>query len=191
MSMRKYFLALPLTVLLASCGFLAYTEEDTPVITEISQVVDVKAAWAVPLEKIPEKYRESYKDKIVVVSKKNNLKKDAKYVPLSVQEESWDNATVGTAVGGILTGLTGFFPWLAGIEGLLALLIPRKRQHYASAMKNMATLDLKDSIGDLAKGLGLVHSSPVTAEVWEKQRKKKKTARKPKTPKNKPELLVE
>lgn len=189
--MKKSLLVFTLSLSLASCGLLQPRGvEDTLVVTEITQVIDTKEAWQVPLEKIPEKFRESYKDKIVVVARKDNLKADAKYVPLSVQEESWDNTSVRTAFDGILAGLTGFFPWLAGVEGLLALLIPRKRQHYASAMKHVATLDLKDSLADLAKGLGLAHSSPVTAEVWEKERKKKKV-KKPKKQVEKPEVLTD
>lgn len=190
--MRKYFLALPLSVLLASCALLQPRDpQDTLVVTEISQVVDIAQTYPLPIEKIPEKFRETYKDKVVVLAKQDNLKPDAKYVPLTTDEEAWDDTTVHTAISGLLAGLSGFFPWLAGLEGLMALLIPRKRQHYASAAKNLATLDLKDSLADLARGLGLAHSSDHTKEVFEREVKKKKVRKKKVKVEPKPEVLTD
>lgn len=189
--MRKY-LILPLVLMLASCNLIPPADSDL-VLTEINQVVAIDEIYQVPLDKIPEQYRQTWKDKVIVVSRKDNLKSEAitgsKYVPLNLSEQSWDSTTVHNVFSSLLTGLTGFFPWLAGVEGLLALLFPRKRQHYASAVKNFATLDLRTSLVDLAKGLGLSHSNETTKEAWEGQRKVKKV-RKPRKKKTEPAVIT-
>lgn len=169
---NKYILLLLLLVmLLPGCALLKSASEGL-VVTDINSVMDISDVFQLPLDKIPEEYRETYKDVTLVMTRESNLKAGAVKVPIS-NPAKWDETTISTVLSALMTGLTGFFPWLAGLEGLFALILPRKRQHYASALKNVATLDLREGLKNLAKGLGMIHSSQTTKNVWEAGQKTK------------------
>jgi hypothetical protein len=63
---------------------------------------------------------------------------------------------IGAALGGLGVGL----PWIAGFEGVLALLSRRKRGHYANAAKAAVTLHPKDAVTSVVKALGAMHTNP-------------------------------
>lgn len=69
--------------------------------------------------------------------------------------------------------LTTFFPGLLAFEGVAALLIRRKRKHYVAAIKNLVpydgVVDVKEAATDVARALGLAHSSPTTKEIFESE----------------------
>lgn len=117
----------------------------------------------VPPDALPEKLREAWQGKTIVLAPKEAVQSDAPQVPL------YPKSAVDTAVGDMVAIgfdiLSAFFPWLAAYSGVIALLFRRPRQHFADAIKAALPLDgnidLKGSVMSLAKGLGMLHTQPV------------------------------
>jgi len=69
----------------------------------------------------------------------------------------------GDVVNDVWDYAAGFVPVLAGFEGLMALAFPRKRRHYANAVKAVVPFDGKVEVGpaltSVVKALGAAHSS--------------------------------
>jgi len=162
-------LALPFS----SCGVVEWVNDQDMVLTTLDQVQDAKkdAVVILPTDKIPEKYRETWKDEVVVLAPEDSLKANSSFVPLSTSKDDWGGGEVLTAAQSLLRAGSTFFPWLAGFEGLLLLLFRRKRQHYTNALKSLAPtgegINLKEGLRSVGKALGMVHSSDATKDVFE------------------------
>jgi hypothetical protein len=159
----------------SSCKVVEWVNEQNMVLTTLDQVQQDKREDAIilPTEKIPEKYRESWKDEVVVMAPEDALKVNAVFVPVSTEEEDWGGDALVTVAQSVLRAGTTFFPWLAGFEGLLLLLFRRKRQHYSSALKSLAPtgegINLKEGVMSVGRALGMVHSSEATKDIFEEE----------------------
>ena len=157
----------------SSCSVMDWVNDQNMVLTTIDQVQDDKKdeALILPMDKIPQKYRETWKDEVVVLVPEDSLKANSSFVPVSTDEDDWGSGEVLTAAQSLLKVGSTFFPWLAGFEGLLLLLFRRKRQHYANALKSLVPtgegINLKEGLKSVGKALGMVHSSDATKEVFE------------------------
>lgn len=142
-----------------------WLDEQDLVITTIDQISEahVGEVQTLPTNAIPEKYRESWKDDVIVLSKKDWLIPDGLYVPVSLQEEEWTDDTVATLAEAIFKGATTFFPWLAAFEGLLGVIFKRKRENYVAAIKAIVPyngkVDFKSFLASLGKALGGLHTT--------------------------------
>ena len=174
--MKKIFLLGVLLVFsagLASCSVFDWVNDKNLVVTTIDQVKDGSRGDLVvlPTEKIPEKYRESWKDDVVVVAPEDSLKPDAAFVPLSTEGDSWDMGAVGTLLSAAAKAGATFFPPLAGLEALLLLLFRRKREHYKNEVKSIlpvnGSVDLTEGVKSVGRALGMVHSSESSKEAFE------------------------
>ena len=161
--------ALPFT----SCGVMDWVNEQDMVLTTLDQVKDAEKGDVVilPTDQIPEKYRETWKDEVVVMAPEDSLKPNSAFIPVSTDKSDWGSGTIVTAAQSVLKAGTTFFPWLAGFESLLLLLFRRKRQHYANALKSLAPtgegINFKEGLRSVGKALGMVHSSETTKDVFE------------------------
>jgi|TARA_Y100000310_G_scaffold334388_1_gene414060 hypothetical protein len=156
-----------------SCGAVDWVNEQEMVFTTLDQVDKAKRGDIIvlPTEKIPEKYRESWKDEVVVLAPEDSLIPTATYVPVSTESEDWGpNALVSAAQGLLRFGST-FIPQLAGLEALLLLLFRRKRKHYKNALKSLAPtgegINVMEGVKSIGKALGMTHSSEGTEEVFD------------------------
>jgi len=133
---------------------------------------------SVPIEALPQKLRDAWKDKTVVLAPKDAVLPDAPQVPL-YPKSAVDDAT-GDMVAIAFDILSAFFPWLAAYSGIIALLFKRPRQHFADAIKAALPLDgnidLKGSVTSLAKGLGMIHSQVASKQVETSRIDETKTA---------------
>ena len=158
---------------LASCSVFDWVSNKDLVVTTLDQVrEDSRGDLAIlPTEKIPEKYRESWKDDVVVVAPEDSLKPDASFVPLSTEEGDWNSGTIGTLLAAAAKAGSTFFPPLAGLEALLLLLFRRKREHYKNAAKSIlpmnGSVELREGIKSVGRALGMVHSSESSKEAFE------------------------
>ena len=161
--------ALPFT----SCGVMDWVNEQDMVLTTLDQVKDANKDDVVilPTDRIPEKYRETWKDEVVVMAPEDSLKPNSAFIPVSTDKDDWGGGEVLTAAQSLLKAGSTFFPWLAGFEGLLLLLFRRKRQHYTNALKSLAPtgegINLKEGVKSVGRALGMVHSSDATKDVFE------------------------
>ena len=167
---------------LSSCKLVDWVNQQDMVVTTLSQVQKGQRAEAVilPTDEIPEKYREAWKDKTVVLTPQSSLLEDATFVPVSTESSSWDsNALVSLAQGALSVGST-FIPQLAGFEALLILLFKRKRKHYGNALKAIAPtgqgINIKAASQSIGKALGMAHSSTGSGETFDKEEMKSKKA---------------
>jgi len=157
----------------SSCGVVDWVNDQDMVLTTLDQVQDDKkdAVVILPTESIPQKYRETWKDEVVVLAPEDSLKVGSAFVPVSTSKDDWGSGEVLTAAQSLLRAGSTFFPWLAGFEGLLLLLFRRKRQHYTNALKSLAPtgegINLKEGLRSVGKALGMVHSSDATKDVFE------------------------
>jgi len=174
--MKKIFLLGVLLVFsagLTSCSVFDWANDKNLVVTTIDQVKEGSRGDLVvlPTEKIPEKYRESWKDEVVVVTSEDSLKPDAAFVPLSTEGDSWDTGAIGTLLAAVAKAGSTFFPPLAGLEALLLLLFRRKREHYKNAAKSIlpmnGSVDLREGLKNVGRALGMVHSSESSKEAYE------------------------
>ena len=176
--MKRVFLISVLFLLpvMASCSVFDWANDKDLVVTTLDQVKEGSRGDLVvlPTEKIPEKYRESWKDEVVVVASEDSLKPDASFVPLSTEGEDWNSGTIGTLLAAVAKAGSTFFPPLAGLEALLLLLFRRKREHYKNAAKSVlpmnGSVDLKEGFKNVGRALGMVHSSEASKEVFEDEK---------------------
>ena len=115
---------------------------------------------------VPKEIREAeaFKDKKFILAPKEMLKPDCMTsVPLDPTSEGFISGTFGA----VLTGFGIMFPKLAALEGFLLFLSRRKRQHYAAAVTSLAKADVKSSVVNVGRALGMAHSSPDTKAVFE------------------------
>ena len=157
----------------SSCSVMDWVNEQDMVLTTLDQVKDADKGNVVilPTDRIPEKYRETWKDEVVVMAPEDSLKPNSAFVPVSTDKADWGGGEVLTAAQSLLKAGATFFPWLAGFEGLLLLLFRRKRQHYTNALKSLAPtgegINLKEGVKSVGRALGMVHSSDATKDVFE------------------------
>ena len=162
-------LALPFS----SCGVVEWVNDQDMVLTTLDQVQDAKkdAVIILPTDKIPQKYRETWKDEVVVLAPEDSLKANSAFVPVSTVKDDWGSGEILTAAQSLIKAGSTFFPWLAGFEGLLLLLFRRKRQHYTNALKSLAPtgegINLREGVKSVGRALGMVHSSDATKDVFE------------------------
>lgn len=123
-----------------------------------------------PREKLPIKLQEVFKGDLVVAPRE--LLKDESKFWISTDPEDYEEPDVqGAAVWGVFDIAKVLFPGLIGIEALLGLLIPRKRIHYTKMIKALnpaygGTVDIKEAMISLARGIGVAHSSPESKEAF-------------------------
>ena len=168
---------------LASCSVLDWVNNQNMVITTIEQVQDGKKGEAVilPTDKIPEEYRTTWKDKVVVMAPRESLRADStSFVPVSTNSGMWGgDAILSLAQGALKVGST-FIPQLAGFEAILLLLFKRKRKHYGNALKAIAPtgegINIKTASQSIGKALGMAHSSNGSGETFDKEEAKAKKA---------------
>ena len=159
----------------SSCGAVDWVNDQDMVLTTLDQVQQGKRKDVIvlPTDKIPEKYRKSWKDEVVVMASEDTLKSDAFFVPVSTEGEEWGGDALVTVAQSVLRAGTTFFPWLAGFEALLLLLFRRKRQHYSNALMSLAPvgegINIKEGLASVGKALGMVHSSEATKDVFEEE----------------------
>jgi len=166
---------------LASCSVLDWVNNQNMVITTIEQVQDGKKGEAVilPTDKIPEEYRTTWKDKVVVMAPRESLRADStSFVPVSTNSGMWGgDAILSLAQGALKVGST-FIPQLAGFEAILLLLFKRKRKHYGNALKAIAPtgegINIKTASQSIGKALGMAHSSTGSGETFDKEEEKSK-----------------
>lgn len=103
---------------------------------------------------------------VVITPSKNVQPESTTAIPIEGvdlgSEDGWldflTNPGVHSILTGLLTGVEGAAPFLLGIEGLLAIFSSRKRQHYASAAKNLATFKPGEAVKSAVKALGAMHT---------------------------------
>ena len=168
---------------LASCSVLDWVNNQNMVITTIEQVQDGKKGEAVilPTDKIPQEYRASWKDKVVVMAPRESLKADStSFVPVSTDSSMWGGDAIMSLAQGALSIGSTFIPQLAGFEALLLLLFKRKRKHYGNALKAIAPtgegINIKSASQSIGKALGMAHSSTGSGETFDKEEIKAKKA---------------
>ena len=117
-------------------------------------------------DKIEEALGASETNKVVITPKKNVNPESTMAVPVEgtdlTSEEGWldflTDPSVNALLHGLLNGVEGAAPWLLGIEGLLAVFSSRKRKHYASAAKSLATFKPREAVISATKALGAMHT---------------------------------
>lgn len=176
-SVKLLLATMLLTLGLASCSLLGQVEDKNLVLTTQNQVQPTE--WGnvdiISTELIPAEFKEAWKDEIVVVAHKEQLIPDAKSVPISLKSERWDWNSILDLISGAATVGATWFPPLALLEGILTMIFPRKRQNYANMVKSLSKADIKEALANAVKGLGWVHSSEKTAEVFKAELDMKKT----------------
>ena len=168
---------------LASCSVLDWVNNQNMVITTIEQIQDGKKGEAVilPTDKIPEEYRTSWKDKVVVMAPRESLKANSTlFVPMSSDSSMWGGDAIMSLAQGALSIGSTFIPQLAGFEAILLLLFKRKRKHYGNALKALAPtgqgINIKAASQSIGKALGMSHSSSGSGKTFDKEEIKAKTA---------------
>lgn len=171
---------------LASCSLLKeqaqILEDQKLVITTIPNVQEQfrNEVKFVPTDMIPAEFKTAWADEVVVIAREDQLVADGKAVPISVSSERWSWDSILTLLETGLTVGSTWLPPLALLEGILTMLFPRKRQNYTNMLKNLipsdGKIDIKAAAADAIKGLGWVHSSEKTAEVFKAEQEMKKTS---------------
>jgi len=158
-----------------SCGVMDWINQQDMVLTTLSQVEveHREKVMVLPTDQIPEEYRESWKDEVVVMAPEESLLPNSSFVPVSTESSDWDNnALVSVAQTALKIGST-FIPQLAGFEALLLLLFRRKRKHYKNALVAMAPtgegMNFVEGAKSIGKALGMSHSSEGSEEVFEEE----------------------
>ena len=134
---------------LASCSVMDWVNNQNMVITTIEQVQDGKKGEAVilPTDKIPEEYRTSWKDKVVVMAPRESLKANSTlFVPMSSDSSMWGGDAIMSLAQGALSIGSTFIPQLAGFEAILLLLFKRKIRR-KSKLKKLRFLSIATIIG--------------------------------------------
>lgn len=166
-----FFLAFVL--LFAGCaGYPPYLEGN--VVTTSEWVLpDYKGEFgSVPVESLPQELQDAWRGKTIVVVPKNAVMPEAPQIPLKPNSD-WLGFIEGVATIG-WDMLVAFFPGLAAYAGIIALLFRRPRQQFAEALKALlptdGTVDIKGAVVSVAKGLGMLHTTPqkVVEEPLEK-----------------------
>lgn len=105
--------------------------------------------------------------KTVVIVDKSLVKDPTKAVDL-------EDPNAGDLVGVGLGVANALWPGIAALEGLGLLFSKRKRQHYASAIKQAApvngNVEIKEAIVSIGRALGVAHSSEQTKTTFESER---------------------
>lgn len=118
----------------------------------------------IPTEELPTEIAESEKleGKKVIIAPVELLKPECTQVPLVPQDQGWMGWAL-SAVGAAVGVASLWIPKLAMLEGFLALLSRRKRQHYVAAAKSAlpydGTIDMKGAVTSLGKALGILHTN--------------------------------
>jgi len=166
----------------ASCeGVGSFLKQQDLVVTNADNILPGKedTAIVVPTEKIPEKYREAWKDEVIVAAPRESVKPGSNAVPISLDGDDWDLGAVGSLAQAALRVGGTFFPPLLGLEAVLALLFRRKRKHYANAYKSIlpgnGSVDLREGAKNVGRALGMAHSSESTKVVYEDEEREAKT----------------
>ncbi len=157
---------LALTLLVGGgCEVFGTPSDQIWVVTSESQVRPecIEGSLPIDLTRVAPVLKEKFPEENFIMSKKECLIPNAVFAPVTLDHSEWDWGNLG---GALIGSLKEFLPGLAGLEALLLLLFPRKRTHYASAAKSLATLHLKDTLTSLGKALGVAHSSEGTKEVF-------------------------
>lgn len=167
------FVAIPAT---AGCTLLQSMFEDK-VVTTSDNVKEGELVTAVPIDlnllndKIPEDVRKRLEQegKTVVIVPKDAVKDPQMAVEITSPGENALDAIVGIGLGVANT----VFPGIAALEGLGLLFSQRKRQHYAAAAKAAlptdGSVDLKEAMLSVVRGMGLAHSSTQSKEAFKKE----------------------
>lgn len=156
---------------LPSCSFLA--EKDV-VLTTIDNVTPecIAEAEPVPMDQLPAELRVAFEGRQPVLVGRECVK-DEKVDTIPISGEGWNSDTIWTVVSNGLKVGGQFFPFLAGLEGLLSIFFRRKRQHYAAALKAIlpfdGKVDLMGGLKSIGRALGTGHSSSETAKTFETQ----------------------
>ena len=189
MSKKLIALMLGFTLLIGGCNLWGNPDDEVWVVTSVTQVKDecVEGSLPIDLSRVAPKLKEQFPNEEFILSRKDCLKDGAIYAPVSTDSGEWTGDVVRGTLESLLAGLKVFFPGLAGLEALLLILFPRKRTHYASAAKSLATLNVKNTLINLGKALGAAHSSEGTKEVFieeklEEKESKAATTRRSKRP---------
>lgn len=153
------------------CSFL---EERDVVLTTTENVRPecVSEAEPVPMDQLPEELKAAFEGRQPVLVGRECVK-DEKVDTVPISGKGWNVDTIWTVVSNGLKVGGQFFPFLAGLEGLLSIFFRRKRQHYAAALKAIlpfdGKVDILRGIKSIGKALGTAHSSPETAKTFESQ----------------------
>jgi len=161
---------------LASCSVMDWVNNQNMVITTLEQIQDGMKGEAVilPTDKIPEEYRTSWKDKVVVMAPRESLKANSTlFVPMSSDSSMWGGDAIMSLAQGALSIGSTFIPQLAGFEAILLLLFKRKRKHYGNALKAIAPtgegINIKAASQSIGKALGMAHSSSGSGKTFDKE----------------------
>jgi hypothetical protein len=126
--------------------------------------VNSREVLVIPTEELPTEIAESEKleGKKVIIAPVELLKPECTQVPLVPQDQGWMGWAL-SAVGAAVGVASLWIPKLAMLEGFLALLSRRKRQHYVAAAKSAlpydGTIDMKGAVTSLGKALGILHTN--------------------------------
>ena len=120
-----------------------------------------------PRDQLPEELQSTFTGDLVVAPK-DVLKDESKFW-LSLVPSDYTNAdTQSAALWGVFDIAKVIFPVLAGFEGLLTIFSPRKRLHYAAAVKAITpydgTVDVGGAFVSVLKALGSAHTETATGK---------------------------
>lgn len=182
-SLKLLILSLLICVGVAACPSLRNGPPPTPeerlVFAPQSQLVETvppPSAIVVPEEVVPQKVADAFAqetDAVVVLTTAGSLKPEARYIPIEgIDLSQHEDLLSWLSNPALQSTITTFFPQaaalFAGLELLLALIFPRKRQHYASAGKALVGGSPLAAGASVLKALGARH----TEEPEQKQAEK-------------------
>lgn len=123
-----------------------------------------------PREQLPVELQSTFTGDLVVAPK-DVLKDESKFW-ISLVPSDYSNAdTQSAAMWGVFDILKVFIPGLAGVEAILTIFSPRKRLHYAAAVKSIVpyngNMDISGALVSVAKAMGLAHTDETNAKAAE------------------------
>lgn len=167
--MKKNVLLIMLVALLAFTSCTPYSKflENKAVTTSEwivpnyepkDEIATVPASW------LPSELQKEWEAKQVVVAPLPAIKPDAPKIILRPYRDTDPYEFFGDSFELLWSILSGFFPGLAAYGAIIAVLFKRPRQQFAEAFRAALPLDgkvdLKGSVVSLAKGFGMLHSTP-------------------------------
>lgn len=166
--LRKFVLALALMMPLGftSCEAAKGLNLATTDCLQRQEDIASEDVYVLKDNEVPKEIKEAeaFKGKQFILAPKELLKPDCM---TSVPLDPTDEGFIAGAFSAVLTGIGVIFPKLAALEGFLLFLSRRKRQHYAAAVTSLAKADVKSSVVNVGRALGMAHSSDATKTVFE------------------------
>lgn len=121
-----------------------------------------------PANELPMELKEAWAGETVLMVDKSALKNPDAPHGILATDENVNPSQIEDAAWEILKM---FFPALVTFEGVAAIFMKRKRRHYVAAIKNLVpydgVVDVKGAAVDVARALGLAHSSEASKEAFQ------------------------